>query len=97
MYVNINKDKLKKETSNIYGNLHENVQGIINVKNTVNSINAIWKGEEYNQFSNKMTSFLDDLNKFEESLETCMTFINNYLDAHEKLDSHYSNKKITIK
>lgn len=97
MYVYLNSDKVKRETSNIYSNLSEALHGVNDVRNTVNNISMIWKGEEYKQFSNKMNSFIEDINKFEESLETFMNYANNYVSAHEKLDSHYSNEQIKIK
>ncbi len=97
MYINLNCDKVKRETSNIYSNLNTTLQGVNDVRNTVSNISSIWKGEEYSQFSNKMSSFLEEINKFEKSLEEAMKFVNGYVSASEKLDSHYANQNINMK
>ena len=97
MYVKANTGMINTQQKNISNYINDFNSGISNVKNTINNISTIWRGNDYNNFNTKMSEFIGDLTKFKNTLDQYSEFLNGYSSATDKLDDYYGDKKINIK
>ena len=96
MYIQVNTNIIKNTTQNIKESLNEYENNITNLKTTINNINTIWKGNDYNFFAKQMDKLTQELNQMQYSLETYCNFLIGYSNAYEKLDNYYENENINI-
>ena len=59
MYVKANTSIISTQQKNIAGYINDFDSGISNVKNTVNNISNIWRGNDYNNFNIKINEFMN--------------------------------------
>ncbi len=96
MRLLVNTDCMKNSVKNIEDYLSLMRASIIKISNQVDDFNIIWKDETYKNFSNKMSSFCEELKKLEQSIETYSDFISGYNKAISSLDSSYKDRKIIL-
>ncbi len=96
MYINVDPYSLKGKTVNIDNYINDFESGIQSINNTVSNISSIWRGNDFNYFNDKMQAFIRELVELEQSLQTFNNFIKGYIEASEKLDIAYQEKKIEL-
>ena len=97
MKVIINNNTLTTETNRIDGFIKDLASETIKLKTLVGEIGNIWKGTDYNQFSEKLLTFCDNLQSLEKSASSYNNYVKTYNNAEIKLDEMYKDKKITLK
>lgn len=96
MYVKVDKDKISSELSICDDAIAFIEEERKKLSSLVGNMGEIWKGRDYNAFSDKMICFSKELESFEEQLTSYVSFVNGYLMAENELDKCYKNKKISL-
>lgn len=98
MYVNVNYERLSNNSQNIKNNYLEDYDLYIGkIEEIVENIGSAWKGNDYNNFYNKMTEVIINLNSLKKYIESCNNFVEKYADITKRVDEKYENRKIDIK
>ena len=98
MYINVNDEKLLKNSQNIKNDYLEEYNSCINkIEENIENIGKAWKGNDYDNFYNKMTEVIVDLNSLKKYINSCNNFVEKYANIIQKIDEKYQNRKIDIK
>ena len=97
MYVKSKTDILVSQKNAVAEYVKDFENGLINAKKTLNKFSSAWQGNDYLQFARKMNAFMQDLSKFNETLNQYSNFLEGYTNATMELDKYYvENKSINI-
>ena len=96
MNIMVNKKVIQNEVKKCDTSIEEFSNCIASLKKKVIDVEKTWKNQEYNHFSSKMNTFITDLEKFHKQLNSCIRFVEAYVNAQEMLEKEYKTREINI-
>lgn len=97
MYVNIKGNKLESETKKCKSYIEDFSTEIQKMKKVTEDMNQIWRGEDYQNFAEKMQEFAKQLEYLYEQIDQSNRFVEGYVNTNRLLDENYQKEQITLK
>lgn len=90
---------------NIVQTQNNTIQGYINdfknefqsLKNQVASIGTYWSGDDYELYYKGMSDYISQVESFIKSLEGFHSYVDKYLDGHNRVNETFMSRDISLK
>lgn len=77
-------DKIDIYTQDISSNINK-------IRTEISSVGNVWRDGNYVNFSRKMETFIQELNRFNAEISNCQRVVSDYAKRYDDLESKYSS------
>lgn len=85
------------QNNNIKGYIDDFINEFQSLKNQVSSIGSYWGGDDYDLFYKGMSNYISQVESFIKSLDGFHSYVDKYLDGHNRINEAYLSKDISLK
>lgn len=96
MYVSANLEMIRAQIASCETYIEDLKEEVRNIESIVSVMNSAWQGADYDQFKEKMVSFINEIKCFIDQLQSYKSYATGYVDTYELLENVYNDKNILL-
>lgn len=96
MRIKVNTDEVKSNVKNMAQYFNNLQAGVNKINSEFTDIGMVWEGSDSTSFMNAAEDYMTALPELQNTIDSYINAINNYLSKVESIDKEYASKIINL-